>query len=320
MITKEDIYKKAFEEKKKALKEKTARRDMLLAAAYSAQPRFRDIDRELSSIGAKAAIEALSGGNVTELKRRSEALANEKKALLDKYGVKDIEYDCSVCNDTGYVNGKICGCVKKIASFLITEELSHEMPIDRSRFDNFNLKYYPDKDGADGNPRRRMTAVLKVCREYALKFDPANSPNLLFMGNTGLGKTHLTLAVAAEIIDKGFIPVYGAAENLFSLIEKEKFSGENRGAYDAMIKSDLLIIDDLGAEMATAFTKSALYNLINTRLLSGRPTIINTNLTMKEIEARYTARISSRLIGNFEAYKFIGADIRQQKALEKIGK
>ena len=140
------------------------------------------------------------------------------------------------------------------------------------------------------------------------------------MGNTGLGKTHLTLAVAAEIIDKGFIPVYGAAENLFSLIEKEKFSGENRGAYDAMIKSDLLIIDDLGAEMATAFTKSALYNLINTRLLSGRPTIINTNLTMKEIEARYTARISSRLIGNFEAYKFIGADIRQQKALEKIGK
>ena len=240
--------------------------------------------------------------------------------MLDKYGVKDIEYDCSVCNDKGYVNGKICGCVKKIASFLITEELSHEMPIDRSRFDNFNLKYYPDKDGADGNPRRRMTAVLKVCREYALKFDPANSPNLLFMGNTGLGKTHLTLAVAAEIIDKGFIPVYGAAENLFSLIEKEKFSGENRGAYDAMIKSDLLIIDDLGAEMATSFTKSALYNLINTRLLSGRPTIINTNLTMKEIEARYTARISSRLIGNFEAYKFIGADIRQQKALEKIGK
>ena len=228
------------------------------------QPRFRDIDRELSSIGAKAAIEALSGGNVTELKRRSEALANEKKALLDKYGVKDIEYDCSVCNDTGYVNGKICGCVKKLASFLITEELSHEMPIDRSRFDNFNLKYYPDKDGADGNPRRRMTAVLKACREYALKFDPANSPNLLFMGNTGLGKTHLTLAVAAEIIDKGFIPVYGAAENLFSLIEKEKFSGENRGAYDAMIKSDLLIIDDLGAEMATSFTKSALYNLINT--------------------------------------------------------
>ena len=85
-----------------------------------------------------------------------------------------------------------------------------------------------------------------------------------------------------------------------------------------MIKSDLLIIDDLGAEVSTSFAKSALYNLINTRLLSGRPTIINTNLTMKEIEARYTARISSRLIGNYEAYKFIGTDIRQQKALEKI--
>lgn len=320
MLTKEDIYKKAFEAKRNALKDKETRREMMLAAAYNACPKLKDIDRRLSSFGATLAINAISGQDVSELKKQSEALSNEKKVLLCKYGAEDIKYDCPVCMDTGYVNGKICDCVKHLASSFVAEELSEEMPLESSRFDNFDLKYYPDKDTADGNPRRRMTAILKVCREYALKFKPKDYGNLLFMGNSGLGKTHLTLAVVSAVIEKGYIPVYGAAENLFTQIEKEKFSGENKGAYEAMIKSDLLVIDDLGAEMATSFTKSALYNLINSRLLSGRPTVINTNLTMKEIESRYTARISSRLIGNYDAYKFIGPDVRQQKAVEKIGK
>lgn len=320
MIIKEDIYKKAFEAKKNALNEKKALRSSAIAAAYNAEPRLTEIDRSLSAIGASLAIAALSGGDVTDLKKQSEALSREKRVLLDKFGVQDIRYDCPLCSDTGYVGGKICDCVKHLVSAFIAEEMSEEMPLGTSRFDNFDLKYYPDKDTKEGNPRRRMTAILKVCREYALKFDPKTSGNLLFMGSAGLGKTHLTLALAGEVIERGFIPVYGAAENLFSQIEKEKFTGENRGAYDAMIKSDLLVIDDLGAEMATPFSKSALYNLVNTRLLANRPMIINTNLTMKEIETRYTPRISSRLIGSFDAYKFIGHDIRQQKAVEKMGK
>ena len=226
MITKEEIYKRAFETKKRELKEKKSRRDMMLVAAYSTEPELKEIDRKLSALGAKAAIEALSGGNITELKRQSETLAGKKRMILSKCGVNEIEYDCPICSDTGYINGKICECVKKLASFLVAEELSREMPLEKSRFDNFDLKYYSDKDCKDGNPRRRMTSILKISREYALKFNPANSPNLLFMGNTGLGKTHITLAIAAEVIEKGYIPVYGAAENLFSLIEKEKFSSE----------------------------------------------------------------------------------------------
>lgn len=320
MLTREDIYKKAFEAKKSALKDKKTRREMMLAAAYDNCPKLSEIDRRLSGIGASVAIKAIAGDDVSELKKQSAALTNEKKVLLSKYGVEDIKYDCPVCSDTGYVNGKICECVKHLASSFVAEELAEEMPLKDSRFDIFDLKYYPDKDTAEGNPRRRMTAILKVCREYALKFKSKDYGNLLFMGNSGLGKTHLTLAIVSAVIEKGYIPVYGAAENLFSQIEREKFSGENKGAYDAMIKSDLLVIDDLGAEMATSFTKSALYNLVNSRLLSGRPTIINTNLTMKEIESRYTARISSRLIGNYDAYKFIGPDVRQQRAVEKIGK
>ena len=321
MITREEAYKKAAEQIKQAQKDKQRRYNMLLAAAYDSNPRLREIDREHAEVGARLVNAALSGGKALDcLKKHSSALTLEKKLILEKADIKEPTPDCPICGDTGYIGGKICGCVKRKAAEIMLSELSEEMPLENSRFDNFNLNYYKDEDGKSGNPRRRMTAILKVCTEYVIGFDPKKSKNLLFMGSAGLGKTHLTLAIVSGLIEKDFVPVYGSAENLFAKIEKEKFSGENRGAYESMTACDLLVIDDLGAEMATAFTKSALYNLVNTRLLSGRPTIINTNLTMKEIETRYTARISSRLIGSFDAYKFIGNDIRQQKAVERMNK
>ena len=142
-------------------------------------------------------------------------------------------------------------------------EFTKEMPLNDCKFENFDLKYYSDKDN-----NRRMTAILKLCKEYVINFNPNSSPNLLFMGASGLGKTHLTLAIVSGVIEKGFTPIYGPCENLFSLIEKEKFTGENKGSYEAMINCDLLVLDDLGAEMPSAFSKAALYNLVNTRMLS----------------------------------------------------
>ena len=321
MITREEAYKKAIEQKKQAQKEKQRRYNMLLDSAYASNPRLKEIDREHAAVGASLVNAVLSGGKAIEgLKKHSAALTLEKKLILEKAEVKEPVPDCTLCGDTGYVSGKICDCVKRKASEIMLKELSAEMPFESSRFDNFSLNYYKDEDGKEGNPRRRITAILKVCKEYVIGFDPKKSKNLLFMGSAGLGKTHLTLAIVSGLIEKGFLPVYGSAENLFSKIEKEKFAGENRGTYESMTNCDLLVIDDLGAEMATSFTKSALYNLVNTRLLSGKPTIINTNLTMKEIEARYTARISSRLIGSYDAYKIIGGHIRQQKAVERMNK
>ena len=321
MITKEATYKIAFENIKEKLKQKETQREMMLAAAYTANPRLSEIDRELSRVGALLAVAALSEGKkgVEEMKKISEALTAEKKTLLAKAEVTEVVFDCEICKDTGYVSGKICDCVKREAARVMAKELSREMPLESCRFENFDLKYYSDTTSSDGqNPRRRMTAIFKLCREYVLNFNPEKSENLLFMGESGLGKTHLTLAIVSGVIEKGYLPVYGSAENIFSVIEAEKFAGEGRGSYESILNCDLLVIDDLGAEMATSFTKSVLYNLVNTRILTRKPTIINTNLTMKQLEERYTPRISSRLIGNYEGQRFLGKDIRQQKRLESI--
>lgn len=320
MITKEATYEKAFKNKAERLKKKERTRETLLSAAYEAAPRLKEIDRELSEFGAALAIIALSGDNekLSTLKRRCEQLSVEKQDLLYRNGVRDIEYECPICCDKGLVSGKICECIKKEASQLMAAELSKQMPLCDCRFDNFDLSFYSDKADGDGAiPQKRMASILKSCRDFVDSFNPYSSASLLFMGNAGLGKTHLTMAIVSGVIEKGYFPIYGSAENLFTAIEAEKFSGEGRGTYDTFLNCDLLVIDDLGTEMATSFTRSALYNLINTRILAKKPTIINTNLTMKQIEERYTARISSRLIGSFDGYKFLGNDIRQQKLLAK---
>ena len=320
MITRQDTYKKAFENKTNSLKAKEHQREILLASAYSSEPKLSEIESELCRIGALIATTALSRNHkkLNELKDQLVLLASQKNAILKKCNVPEIVYDCNLCCDTGYVSGKICECIKREAGKILARELSKYMPLDECTFKNFDLKYYKDSsENKNENPKRRMTSIFKTCKEYTLNFNPSSSPNLLFFGSSGLGKTHLTLSIVSEIIEKGFLPVYSSADNLFNIIKNEEFSGEGKGNYDLILNCDLLVIDDLGAEMSTAFTKSTLYNLINTRILYKKPTIINTNLSMKEIEDKYSARVASRLIGNYDAYKFLGDDIRQQKVLNK---
>lgn len=319
MIKTEDTYKRALEQKRAALAKKNAERELYLNAIYAANPRLSEIDAELAVFGPKVALTALSGDKETLslLEKKLSELNDEKQKILKAAKLPSFEYSCKKCSDTGYVDGKICDCIKAAAKQIAIDDLSKDMPILSCRFDNFDLNYYPNTENDSGvNPRKKITAILKLCKEYVIDFAPASSPNLLFMGESGLGKTHLTLAIVSGVIDKGYNVVYGSAYNLFSVIENEHFSATKGDSYEHMLSCDLLVIDDLGTEFVTSFTQSVLYGLINSRILSNKPTIINTNLSMLEIQNKYSPRISSRLIGNYTAKKFFGKDIRQLKAIE----
>jgi DNA replication protein DnaC len=154
-----------------------------------------------------------------------------------------------------------------------------------------------------------MAEVLEYCRNYAADFDE-KSPSLLLRGATGTGKTHTSLAIAREVVERGFGVIYGPMQKLLHQLEKEHFGRDDGNSEDMMIDCDLLILDDLGAEFSTSFYNSCLYNLINSRMLDGKPTIISTNLDKNEILDRYGEQISSRIIGTFVPLTFIGKDIR----------
>lgn len=230
----------------------------------------------------------------------------------------EIPYTCKICEDVGFKNGKICSCRKKLLNELSINDLRKVSPAQNCRFDNFSLDYYPDvPDAVYGiSPRNKMEEILEYCKCYAEDFDE-ESGSLYMRGATGLGKTHLSLAIGNIVAAKGFNVVYGSAQNLFSAMERDKFSNYNSSeTEDKLIEADLLIIDDLGSEFTTRFTVDKLLNIINTRINLRRPVIISTNLSDKELEEKYDQRITSRIIGSYTPLCFMGRDIRQIKASE----
>lgn len=310
-----EYIKKALEEVEKKSRAKKVKYDQLKAECYAREPRLKEIDWEFMRLGPILGMAAIAGDKdrLKELKRKSEALKNEQLQLKSKMGLCDYEPNCSKCNDSGYIGTKLCDCVLKRAKELSFKALSAQMPIEYCNFDNFSLDYY-----ADPEDKAAMKKILEFSKNYAAELTP-NSKSLLFFGGTGLGKTHLSIAIAAKAIEKGIGAVYASAQNLLNRLEKEHFSyNSETPILDDVLECDLLIMDDLGAEFSTAFSGSVIYNIINTRLLSGKPTVISTNLTLEELGEKYTPRVASRIIGCYNIKKFCGCDVRQQKRIEEI--
>lgn len=237
------------------------------------------------------------------------------KSLLAEMGYSEnyLEpvYTCSLCKDTGFKDGKLCKCHLELLRQLSYEQLCKSSPLKISTFDDFSLEYYKDSK----ENYSLMSRNFEFCRNYANSFD-LSSYSIMMTGETGLGKTHLSLAIASEVLKKGYGVVYGSVQNLFSNVEKEHFGRSNDAdgtTENMLLECDLLILDDLGAEFTTNFTIATLNNIVNTRLLTSKPTIISTNLSLSELQKRYSERITSRIIGEYNILTFGGRDIRQQK-------
>ena len=292
----------------------------------AASPRIAAIFKELAQTGPLSTRIFLSGKDVhvrmEELRHHNLALQAELRALIADMGKPadylDVPYTCKLCRDTGYIDGKMCDCLKTELRRIVYEDLNSRAPLSLSTFDTFSLEYYPEKaEEGRPSPRALMERTLAYCRQYAASFG-AHSPSMLFQGGTGLGKTHLSLAIANEVLKRGYGVIYGTAQNLATMLENERFSDEESGTQENLISCDLLILDDLGTEFSNHFVLSAFYNMINTRLLTQRPTIISTNLSLRELEDKYGSRIVSRIIGAYEVRVFSGNDVRQILRREKM--
>ena len=274
---------------------------------------IRTIDKELSGTGLLLFKTACMGGDIEAIRERNMALQKKRRAILVKLGYPedytDVHYTCKACSDTGFVGTKMCSCLKQL---LITKNIQSSGMgnlIDKQSFDNFNLDVYKN------NPEvhARMERNLKLAKAYADNF-ASRRGNLLLIGTTGTGKTHISTAIAKAIISQGFDVLYDSVQNIVNDFERDKFKSGYNSAEQVSEKyneCDLLIIDDLGAEFVTQFSVSALYNLINTRQNKGLSTIISTNLSASELAGKYEGRIYSRIIGaDYTVLRFEGDDRR----------
>lgn len=301
-------------------KEKTyADLEARISQATAAIPALEPIEKVLGSTGVRImeAIKKKDGGKaLEEVRRENEELVEKRRAILVSNGFPadqcEPRYICAKCEDTGYIGSKKCDCMKAALYKAQAEISGLGVLLPKQRFDNFDVKYYDDKENAQN--------VLDFCKDFAKK-RVANGENLILMGATGLGKTHLSTAIADTVMKNGGSVIYESAPNILADFQYEQFgrgySDKTPVRTDKYFGADLLIIDDLGSEMTNQFTVSVIYNLINTRLNNRLSVLISTNLSAELLLRQYDRRITSRIFESYTLCTLEGKDIRMQRLSER---
>ncbi len=293
---------------------------------YQKMPRLLEIESEMKILGIQIVKAAQAEPKqikklTAQLKEKSIDLQMERAELLASKGYPvdylEIKYDCPKCQDTGYIGVKRCKCFEQRLIDKAYQQSNLHSLLEKENFDTFRIDYYSDESFGDNelSPRKNIENIFLSCINYANNFEHHNK-NLFFYGSPGLGKTFLSNAIAKDVLEKGKIVLYQTASDLIDFIRNNKFDQnhqEENPLLERIFESDLLIIDDLGTEYLTEFAKMELYNVINKRLLTERKMIISTNLSLRELQEKYPNRLTSRILGNFELYKFYGEDIRIKK-------
>lgn len=332
MALKNDQYNKILREYDERRFQNKYELDKRIQEVYKAIPELKVLEDEIISLSAQSGRLALFGNtkSLDNLKDRSTKLKEKQKQLLLENGYPEdylsIQYCCGKCKDTGFIDNDKCNCFKQAIADMIYEGSNIKSILDRENFSTFSFKYYSDDyiDESIGlSPLSNMQKIVAGCKSFIRHFDKKHE-NLLFLGNTGVGKTFLANCIAKELLDRGYTVIYLTAFRLFDILEKYKFGREGKNSliaanqFEYILDCDMLIIDDLGTELSNSFTTSQLYLIINERLLRQKSTLISTNLSLDNLNTNYSERIYSRIISNYSIRRIVGEDIRLNKAVNGI--
>ncbi|MCL2387740.1 MAG: ATP-binding protein [Defluviitaleaceae bacterium] len=297
--------------------------------ALEKKPRLGEIEKKMGEIGLSLARMALAGdvNGINQARETSDKLKKERLALLTKIGMGEgffaPVYSCSNCNDTGYITqlggtSTACVCLKQrlIEEYYALSNV-REVLMDEN-FGTFDVRLFSEKiDEKEGlSPLANMQTNYRIATEFVKNFD-TEFQNLLLYGATGLGKTFLSNCIAKDLLDAGRTVLYLTVPRLCKVIEDSRFNRDFNSPPDEMLDAvdevDLLVLDDLGAEVSTSITSASLFDIINQRLLTRKATVISTNLAPATLAKQYSERIVSRFLGNYQLIKFFGEDIRTKK-------
>lgn len=291
-----------------------------ISEIYDKFPEIRQLDEEISRLAESYADTFTETGGMSfeEYRRKLSDLRMEKETLLKCYHIAPealkLQYRCPDCQDTGYIENKKCHCLRQRIIDERYQQSNLREILKTENFSTLSLAYY------DEEHLEEMKVAIETCRKFTENFDKTFE-NILLCGTVGIGKTFLSNCIAKEILDQGHSVLYLSAFQLFDLMAKNSFSGHAPGEesiakqYPHIFESDLLIIDDLGTELANSFTVTGFFLVINERILHKKSTLISTNLSPEEILTTYTDRTASRILSNYKMLKLSGSDIRLKKKL-----
>lgn len=322
--------------------------DRRKAELYEKLPRVKEIDDELvhmavqeararimrhdpdTAQGSKGNTDSSSNASSSKALNQTlkETLREERRSLIRSSEFPDDYllpvYTCSICKDSGYVNGNPCTCLKQMVISQLYEQSTIQNVLNKENFDTFDLSVYRDEPFGSYSytPYKNASNILAKVKDFTENFQNKR-PGILLYGETGTGKTFLTNCIAKSLLDKGYTVLYLSAINLFDnilrdIIMKNNHEQHQEMLYDYIYNCDFLIIDDLGTELTNSFVQSQLFEIINKRTIRNQSTLISTNLDLKMIRERYTERIMSRIVDSYLIFNLYGDNIRYMKRMSHI--
>ena len=304
---------------------------------YEKIPEMKELNNSTGSVAVSRYKESLKSGrlSINDLKNDIDGIKNKKEELLCSAGFPkdymEITYDCKDCKDTGYIDGRKCHCLQLKIRKLLYAQSNLENILNKENFDNFSFDYYDNKtilSGQNITNAAYMEGVKRFCEKFADKYFKMNRSenenisaseendrrNIIFSGNTGVGKTYLSNCIAKVLLDRYYSVIYLSAKELFEALVKVKMEKSEDQKYLLLIEevyeSDMLIIDDLGTELSNHFTTTEFFHIINRRVNTDKSTIISTNLSLDEMRDIYSERVTSRIRKSFMYIRLFGNDIR----------
>lgn len=317
-----DIIMRAYEQKQLRNRDRQMRR---YEEVYNAIPNLREVENSISALSVQKARQLLEGERsaLSSLKEEIQVLIEQRRRLLIEGGFSadylEMTYECPDCKDTGYIDNCKCHCFKKATIDLLYAQSNLKNILQRENFYTFKLNYY-SKNYVDAKTGRTSFDIakdaLQTCHDFTDHFSE-QFQNLLLYGDTGIGKTFLANCIAKELMDQTYSVIYFTAFELFDIFAKSKFQKDESAdaMYEHIFDCDLLIIDDLGTELANSFTVSQLFLCLNERILREKSTIISTNLSLESIVDLYSERTFSRITSHYTMLRLAGDDIRIKKKL-----
>ena len=306
---------------------------------YNKMPQIEQIDKKINILGILTVYKAMKRNasglkdcpkeylnfDKAEIENEILILQQKKKEILEEAGYSgdyiENAFYCKQCSDTGFIlNNSIevaCECRKKILSEKLKAVAGVPAEDVFSKFDSslYSETVNQEKYGISVAPRVQMEAVYKRCVRFAEDFENSAVNNMVFLGNSGLGKTFLGNCIINALTDKGISCLYMPSTSLFKPFAPGFYSQEDANELiDFILNCKFLLIDDLGSEKQTGTRYAELLEILNMRELNSKKglckTVITTNLSPANLFAHYGERVASRILGGYDILKFAGDDIR----------
>lgn len=314
-----EIIREAREQYREAVRVFNEKEEAKKKSLLEQSPRLQETAAELDRLSLRMAHAALMGlpTEIPKIRQQAEEIHQKQGDILEEMGEnRDAlrpHYMCPLCEDSGSTGKGNCSCLMSVYTERMLKR--YQMYLGNAELGNLQMDLFSTAFGANGvSPRILIDYAADICRRYAEEFCEGQADGLFIYGACGVGKSFLAAGTVRRIIERGYYVHCISATELFSIYERSRFGrceASEKAMLDACFEADLLFLDDLGSEVASAHNAPFLARLLNERINRQKGTILVAQcMDADELARRYSAQIRSRVKGSFTEMMILGNDLR----------